>query len=82
MIRRIMKIASKIANDTMEEIEQQQVEAFEMTEREWESYSQEHPNAKKENHTIIPVPGKSHKDSDINEYMQRETKAKRNIMKK
>ena len=34
MIRRIMKIASKIANDTMEEIEQQQVEAFEMTERE------------------------------------------------
>ena len=76
MVKRIMKIASKIATDVINEIEGKEIEAFEMTEREWEEYSEKHPNAKKENHTIIPVPGKSHKDSDFNEYMQREAKAK------
>ena len=30
------------------------VKSFKMTEREWEKYSELHPNAKKENHQIIP----------------------------
>ena len=49
-------------------------EAFDMTEREWEAYSDKHPNAKRENHHIIPVPGKSYKDSDFDEYMQDKSK--------
>jgi hypothetical protein len=71
MLEKFIKIASKIAYDFMNE-----KEAFDMTEREWEEYSKLHPNAKKENHNIIPVPGKHHKDSDFDEYFQRETKAK------
>ena len=37
-----MKIASKLASDFMNE-----KEAFDMTEREWEAYSDKHPNAKR-----------------------------------
>lgn len=77
MIYRIIKIANKIATDVINEIEAKEIESFDMTEREWEEYSKKHPNALRENHNIIPVPGKSHKNSDdFNEYMQREAKAK------
>ena len=77
MLKKIIKIANKISQDHIK-----QVEAFEMTEKEWQEYSEKHPGAKRENHTIIPVPGKSYKDSDFNEYMQREIKAKTEYFRK
>ena len=40
----------KVANNLMEDL----VKSFEMTEEEWKKYSQLHPNAKRENHQIVP----------------------------
>lgn len=48
MLKRLIKIASQIASDFINE-----KEAFDMTERQWEIYHKLHPNAKKENHHII-----------------------------
>ena len=48
MSRRLIKIASQIASDFMNE-----KEAFDMTEREWKIYKKEHPRAEKKNHHII-----------------------------
>lgn len=72
-----MKIASKIASDFMNE-----KEAFDMTEREWLIYRDKHPKADPANHHIIPVPGKSYKESNHREYMKRERRAKRKYFKK
>ena len=44
--KKIIKIASDLADEM--------IKSFEMTESEWKKYSERHPNAKKENHTIIP----------------------------
>ena len=82
MIYRLMKIASKIASDVMKEIESKEVEAFDMTEREWEIYHKQHPRAKKQNHNIIPVPGDSYNGKNYKDYMRRETKAKRKYFRK
>lgn len=79
---RIMKIASKIASDVMKEIESKEVEAFDMTEREWEVYKIKHPLADPANHHIIQVPGKSYKESNYREYMKRERRAKKKYFKK
>lgn len=51
--------------------------SFDMTEREWEHYKKEHPNADKRNHHIIPVKGLPHHKSNYKEYMVREKKAKK-----
>jgi hypothetical protein len=45
-ISRIFKIASNIIDDS--------IKSFEMTEKEWTRYNQIHPNAKRENHQIVP----------------------------
>ena len=71
-----MKIASKIASDFMNE-----KEAFDMTEREWEIYHKQHPNAKKENHNIIPVPGDPYSSKTHKSYMRREKQAKKRYYK-
>lgn len=54
-----------------------QLVSFDMTEREWEYYKKEHPNADKRNHHIIPVKGLPHHKSNYKEYMIREKKAKK-----
>jgi hypothetical protein len=46
MQQRLFKIASKIIED--------EIKSFTMTEDQWKRYNLLHPNAKKENHTIIP----------------------------
>ena len=51
--------------------------SFDMTEREWQEYHKEHPNANKANHHIIPVKGDPHHRSDYKEYSTREKKAKK-----
>ena len=71
MLKRLIKIASQIASDFMNE-----KEAFDMTEREWKIYKKEHPRAEKKNHHIIPVRGPRFTKSDPEEYMRRERKAK------
>ena len=43
--KNILKIASDLANEM--------IKSFEMTEEEWKKYSEQHPNAKRENHTIV-----------------------------
>ena len=53
-----------------------QLLSFDMTEREWQEYHKEHPNADKRNHHIIPVSGKGHHESQHKEYMIRQKKAK------
>ena len=44
--KKIIKIASDLADEM--------IKSFEMTESEWKKYSEQHPNAKKENHTVTP----------------------------
>ena len=46
----IRKRMLKVANNLMEDV----VKSFEMTEEEWKKYNELHPNAKRENHQIIP----------------------------
>ena len=46
----IRKRMLKVANNLMEDV----VKSFEMTEDEWKKYSEAHPNAKRENHQIVP----------------------------
>ena len=43
--KNILKIASGLADEM--------IKSFEMTEEEWKKYSEAHPNAKRENHTIV-----------------------------
>ena len=76
MSKRFIKIASKIASDFMNE-----KEAFDMTLREWEIYHKQHPNAKKENHNIIPVPGDPYSSKTHKAYMRREKQAKKRYYK-
>ena len=45
----IRKRMLKVANNLMEDV----VKSFEMTEEEWKKYSEAHPNAKRENHQIV-----------------------------
>jgi len=51
--------------------------SFDMTEKEWQEYHKEHPNANKANHHIIPVKGDPHHRSNYQEYSIREKKAKK-----
>ena len=46
MYKRLLKIASNIIQD--------EIKSFVMTESQWKRYSERHPKAKRENHTIIP----------------------------
>ena len=53
--KKIIKIASDLADEM--------IQSFEMTESEWKKYSEQHPNTKKENHTITPDNQGKSKDS-------------------
>lgn len=66
-VRNIVAELIKIAKDII---------SFDMTEREWEKYHKEHPNANKANHHIIKVPGKHFSQSKYKEYINRQRKAK------
>ena len=77
MLKRLMKIASQIASDFMNE-----KEAFDMTQREWEIYKDKHPLADPANHHIIKVKGKPHSKNRHKKYMRKEKKAKVAYFKK
>ena len=70
--KRLFRVAENILNDI--------IKSFEMTENEWKKYSEDHPNAKRENHTIVQKksePEKNHSqkndvmiyDSEYDQYL-------------
>ena len=50
---RVVKIANKLFMETCAKYGKT-IHSFEMTEKEWERYSRKHPNADRNNHTIVP----------------------------
>ena len=79
-MNKFLYINSKIAKRLIKIAED--IVSFEMTDREWKTYSEKHPGAKKENHHIIHVPGKSFRGSDSPEYLKREANAKMKYFQK